>query len=314
MELRHLAHFVAVAEERNFTRAARRLHLVQSALSVSIRSLERELDVTLFERTTREVQLTDAGRILLPEARRTLDAAASAQAAVLGARSGLRGSLRLGVMQMVSAAGVGSLITRFHRERPLVDIRPTTARGGSAAMISDVRRGILDAAFVSLSGSDHPGLTAMMLASERVLLGCPAGHPLARRASVPVSELADERFVDFTPGWGIRTVADQMFATAGIERPIDIEVPDGSIHAALVRAGLGLAILPESMIADAGLAGVPLEPAAFFRVAFIVSADRPLSPVTRAFADLVKTSCQQFTTARQSRLPLKRVLWGDSML
>ena len=84
MELRHLEHFVAVAEERNFTRAARRLHLVQSALSVSIRSLERELTRKLFERTTREVRLTDAGRILLPEARRTLDAAASAQAAVLG--------------------------------------------------------------------------------------------------------------------------------------------------------------------------------------------------------------------------------------
>ena len=78
MELRHLEHFVAVAEERNFTRAARRLHLVQSALSVSIRSLERELGARLFERTTREVRLTDAGRVLLPEARRTLDAAASA--------------------------------------------------------------------------------------------------------------------------------------------------------------------------------------------------------------------------------------------
>jgi DNA-binding transcriptional LysR family regulator len=78
MELRHLEHFVAVAEERNFTRAARRLHLVQSALSVSIRSLERELGTQLFERTTREVKLTDTGRVLLPEARRTLDAAACA--------------------------------------------------------------------------------------------------------------------------------------------------------------------------------------------------------------------------------------------
>ena len=66
-------------------------------------------------------------------------------------------------------------------------------------------------------------------------------------------------------------------------------MPDGSIHAALVRAGLGLAILPESMIVDAGLAGVPLRPAATFSVAFIVAAGRPLSPVTLAFADLVAT-------------------------
>ena len=290
MELRHLEHFVAVAEERNFTRAARRLHLVQSALSVSIRSLERELHTALFERTTREVKLTDAGRVLLPEARRTLDAAASAQAAVFGAQAGLRGTLRLGMMQVIGVVDPGSLIARFHRERPLVDIRPRTAPGGSAAMISDVRRGALDAAFVAVSGLDQPGLTVTTLASEPVLLGCPQDHPLARRAAVPVSELADEPFVDFTPGWGTRTVADQLFAKAGIERSIGIEVPDGSIHASLVRAGLGLAILPESMIADAGLTGVPLRPTATFSVAFIVATDRPPSPVTKAFADLVATT------------------------
>ncbi|HEY2075197.1 MAG TPA: LysR family transcriptional regulator [Streptosporangiaceae bacterium] len=292
MELRHLEHFVTVAEERNFTRAARRLHLVQSALSVSIRSLERELGTQLFERTTREVRLTDAGRILLPEAHRTLDAAASAQAAVFGAQAGLRGTLRLGMMQVISVLDVGSLIARFHRERPLVDIQPRTAPGGSAAMISDVRRGTLDAAFVATSGQDQPGLTTTTLATEPVLLGCPPDHPLARRAVVSVGELADEPFVDYTTGWGTRTVADQLFAKAGVERSIGIEVPDGSIHASLVRAGLGLAILPESMIMDAGLAGVPLRPTATFTVAFVVAADRPQSPVTKAFADLVRSTHQ----------------------
>jgi DNA-binding transcriptional LysR family regulator len=293
MELRHLEHFVAVAEERNFTRAARRLHLVQSALSVSIRALERELDTQLFERTTREVRLTDSGRILLPEARRTLEAAASAQAAVIGGQAGLRGTLRLGMMQVISTVDVGSLIARFHRERPLVDIRPRTAPGGSAALIADVRRGTLDAAFVAISGPDQPGLTATTIVSEPVLLGCPPDHPLARRAVVSVSELAGEPFVDFAPGWGTRTLADQLFASAGVERPIGIEVPDASVHASLVRAGLGLAILPETMIADAGLAGVPLRPTATFRMVFIVDAGRPLSPVTRAFADLVRTTHQE---------------------
>jgi DNA-binding transcriptional LysR family regulator len=289
MELRHLEHFIAVAEEHSFTRAARRLHIVQSALSVSIRSLERELDVQLFERTTREVKVTDAGRVLLPEARRTLSAAASARAAVLDARSGLRGTLRLGMMQVISVMDVGALIARFHRERPLVEILPRTAPGGSAALISGVRRGTLDAAFVAVSDPDQPGLTARTLASEPVLLACLPDHRLAGRAAVSVSELADEPFVDFTPGWGTRTVSDQLFARAGVERSTGIEVADVSIHAALVRAGLGLAILPESMIADAGLAGVPLRPAATFNVAFIVPADRPPSPVAQAFIDLVTT-------------------------
>jgi DNA-binding transcriptional LysR family regulator len=154
-------------------------------------------------------------------------------------------------------------------------------------MISDVRRGVLDAAFVAVSGTDQPGLTAATLASEPVLLGCPPDHPLARRAVVSVTELADQPFVDFTQGWGPRTIADQLFARAGVERLIGIEVPDVSIHASLVRAGLGLAILPESMVADAGLTGVPLRPTATFSIAFIVAADRPPSPVTQAFADLV---------------------------
>ena len=78
-----------------------------------------------------------------------------------------------------------------------------------------------------------------------------------------------------------------------MQRSTGIEVADGSIHAALVRAGLGLAILPGSMIADAGLVGVPLRPAASFSMAFIVPADRPLSPVTRAFTDLVATAREQ---------------------
>ena len=162
-ELRHLEHFIAVAEERNFTRAARRLHLVQSALSVSIRSLERELGIRLFERTTREVELTDAGHVLLPEARRTLEAAVSGQA--------------------------------------------------------------------------QAGLAVLTLGSGPVLLGCPPGHPLARRDAVAVSELASEPFVDLGTGLGTRTAADHLFALAGVERSIGIEVSDASIHAALVRAG-----------------------------------------------------------------------------
>jgi DNA-binding transcriptional LysR family regulator len=290
VELRHLEHFVAVAEERNFTRAARRLHLVQSALSVSVRALERELGAQLFERTTREVRLTDTGRLLMPEARRTLDAAASAQAVVFAAHEGLRGTLRLGLMQVVGEVDVGTLIARFHRERPLVDIQPRTSAGGSVELVAEIRRGVLDAAFVAVSGPGQPGVTATTVSAERMMLACPPDHPLAGRAVVSVSELADEPFVDHSLGWGTRTITDQLFARAGVERRIGIEVPDRSIHASLVRAGLGVAVLPESMIAEAGLAGVPLRPTMDFTIAFVVASDRPLSPVTRAFADLVTDS------------------------
>ena len=289
MELRHLEHFVAVAEERNFTRAARRLHLVQSALSVSIRSLEHELGSQLFERTTREVRLTDAGRVLLPEARRTLDAAASAQAAVFGAQAGLRGTLRLGMMQVISVLDVGSLIARFHRERPLVDIRPRTAAGGSAAMISDVRRGALDAAFVAVSGPGQPGLTATTLASEPVLLGCLPDHPLARRAVVGVSELADEPFVDYTPGMG-HPHHRRPAVRQGRRRAVGRHRGAGHVDPRVARPGRARAGHPPA-VDDRGRGRDRGAVAArrHLQVAFIVAADRPLSPVGQAFADLVAT-------------------------
>ena len=95
VELRHLEYFVAVAEERNFTRAAARLNIVQSAVSAAIKSLERELGAPLLERTSKRVALTDAGLALLPKARATLDAARDAREAVDEVRGGLRGTLRI---------------------------------------------------------------------------------------------------------------------------------------------------------------------------------------------------------------------------
>src|ERR1700758_4721602 len=99
MELRLLTVFVAVAEEESFTRASARLHLVQSAVSAGVRTLERELGTALFDRPTHRVQLTDAGKVLLPEARNTLAAARAAREAVDLVRGGLRGTVTLGIMQ-----------------------------------------------------------------------------------------------------------------------------------------------------------------------------------------------------------------------
>jgi DNA-binding transcriptional LysR family regulator len=99
MELRQLEHFVVTAEEGSFTQAARRVHLSQSALSISIRTLERDLGARLFERTSHEVLLSDAGHALLPEARRILSGVDAARNAVGDVGSGLRGALRIGLMQ-----------------------------------------------------------------------------------------------------------------------------------------------------------------------------------------------------------------------
>lgn len=129
MELRQLEYFIAVAEERNFTRAAGRLHIVQSAVSAAIKSLERELGTPLFERTSKHVALTDAGAALLPKARGTLDAVRDARDAVDEVRGGLRGTLRIGTLNSVAVIDVPVVLGAFHAaahgaDEPFVDFPP----------------------------------------------------------------------------------------------------------------------------------------------------------------------------------------------
>jgi DNA-binding transcriptional LysR family regulator len=134
MELRHLEYFVAVAEELSFTRASRRLHVVQSGVSSSIQGLERELAAVLFDRDRHRVALTDAGHALLPEARATLAAAQAARDAVGEARGGLRGTVTVGTMQSTGQLDVPGLLGRFHTTHPGVAVRLRLAAAGSAGL------------------------------------------------------------------------------------------------------------------------------------------------------------------------------------
>ena len=123
MELRQLTHFLAVAEERHFTRAAQRVHLTQSSLSSSIRSLERELGSELFVRSTRQVELTQAGRALTPAARRAVAASEEAKDAVAGVRGLVRGQLTIGAIQLRGLLDIPALLARYHRRHPAVALR-----------------------------------------------------------------------------------------------------------------------------------------------------------------------------------------------
>src|SRR6201997_4825603 len=142
MELRQLATFVALAEEGSFTRAADRLHVVQSAVSAGVRNLEKELGAMLFDRSTHSVKLTDAGRALLPEARATLAAAQAARDAVDEARGGLRGKVVLGPMhaQGMRAIDFAGVLAAFRAEHPGVELAIRHS-GGSSQMARDVING-----------------------------------------------------------------------------------------------------------------------------------------------------------------------------
>jgi len=285
VELRHLEYFVAVAEELSFTRASRRLHVVQSGVSSAIQALEHELDAVLFDRDRHRVALTDAGRVLLPEARAALAAAQAARDAVGEARAGLRGTLTIGTMQSTGRLDLPALLGAFYAAHPGVLVRLRLSSAGSAGLAGEVLSGDLNLAPLSLPGRPPAGLNLTPVGAELLLLACPPHHALARRQQASLVQLAGEAFIDFTPGWGNRAVVDRAFAAAGLEREVRFEVADFVTAASLVRNGLGVAFLPESFAA--GLPDLPTVRIAGAQLSWPVSvataARRPLSAAGRAF-------------------------------
>lgn len=285
MELRHLEYFVAVAEELSFTRASRRLHVVQSGVSSAIQGLERELGAPLFERDRHRVSLTEAGRALLPEARATLAAARAAADAVAEASAGLRGTLSIGTMMNTGPVDVATALGRFHDHHPAVLVRLRVVPGGSAELAREVVGGGLDLALLSLPGKPPPGLAVRELAHEPLVLVCGARHPLAAAGEVALESLVNETFVDFPAGWGTRTIVDSAFASAGLERQVSFEVCEYGTTAGLVRNGLGVAFVPVS--AAPSLDGVVqvrvLRAELDWRILVATSATRRPSAAARAF-------------------------------
>ncbi|MBY8339491.1 LysR substrate-binding domain-containing protein [Streptomyces spinosirectus] len=243
MELRHLQHFVAVAEDQHFTRAAERLMVSQSGLSASIRALERELQTPLFVRTTRRVTLTEAGRALLGEAERILAQVRSAHEAVAAVQGVLRGTLSLGTEQCIAGVHVAGLLAAFRRLHPDVEIR--LRQEGSGALAEEVAAGRLDLAFAYRTQADTDQLRSVALTGEPMTVLCHPSHKLATGgAAVTPDDLGGEVFVDFHPDWGPRRTTDAAFTTAGVRRTVALEVNDVHSLLDLVDENLGIAVVP----------------------------------------------------------------------
>jgi DNA-binding transcriptional LysR family regulator len=292
MDLRQLEHFVAVAEERNFTRAARRVHIVQSGLSASVRALERELGAALFARTTRRVELTEEGRALLGEARAVLAAADRARDAVAAVRGLLRGRLSVGVMQRVAGVDLPATLGRFRERHPDVDIRLRQA--GATVLADDVRAARLDFAFVAVPAAQLRGVAHTPLVADPMLFTCAPGHRFADRRSVRLAALGGEDFVEFQLGWGVRIVLDQAFAALGVERRIVCEVNDTQTLLDLVAHGLGVAVVPRVLAAGrSDVAFVDLHGRApRWEVSLVTREDGGLSAPSRAFLAMLELPVQ----------------------
>ncbi|NEC88059.1 LysR family transcriptional regulator [Streptomyces sp. SID12501] len=292
MELRHLRHFVALAEELSFTRAASRELIVQSGLSSSVRALEREVGAKLFVRGSRPVRLTAEGLALLPAARRTLDAAAAAHQAVQGVRGLLTGSLRIGAYPVdMRLLPLPAWLADFSDAHPGLEI--TVRQAGGADMARMVAEGELDCSLLDPVPGIVPGLRVLPLARETLMVACPAKHPLISEGEVTLERLSREPFVETDPSWTTRMRTDSAFAAAGLHRRITCEVADWTLLINLVGAGLGVALVPPSCahVAQAGspddgpVSLLPLAAEPLIReIALVLPAADASSPAARRFA------------------------------
>lgn len=285
MDLRQLTHFVAVAEERQFTRAAARVHVVQSTLSASISNLERELGTPLLIRNSRRVDLTATGRALLPAARRALAAVDDVRATVDAVRDLLRGHLAIGVVQALGLIDLPTLLVRYRQRYPGIGLmlKHSTIDG----LVRETVDGDLDLAFVNRP-FDTRRVNALPLGTESLVLAVPHHDPLAAERVVALADLENRVFIGCRKEFAIRTRIDASCAAVGISCNVCCETDALSDLVDLVRSGLGIALLPPSAVRGPDLVAVRTRPAIPWELAVVTPAERPASPAAAAFLDMLR--------------------------
>jgi DNA-binding transcriptional LysR family regulator len=290
MDIRQLSYFVAVAEERQFTRAAQRVSIAQPAISHQIRRLEAELAEPLFHRDPRTARLTAAGEELLPHARAAIAAVQRGRDAVASLRGLLHGTLMLGVVRGPVDRRFFDALGAFHRAHPAVEIILTEQHNDE--LENALARGDIDAAVIGLTDEPlPPQVRARVIDREPLVLAVRRDHPLAQRASVPFGRLRDCTLVTLTRGSGLRTVLDNACRQAGFTPRIAAETSELGSLIRLAAEGLGVAPLPRSAAAadDPRIATVELTRPRLHRRTALAWNDTTISPAGREFRTIVDT-------------------------
>lgn len=246
MDLQQMRYVLAVAETRNFTRAAKQCFVVQSALSHRIRQLEEELGVSLFARTSRRVELTEAGSAFLPGARAALEAADRAAADAAAASGVIRGTVTIGVIPTVTI-DLPAMLAAFARIHPDVDIAQRL--GSSRDLAARIHDGVIDLAILGLPEGEEPrGVASAVLVRERQVAVVPVDHALAGAESVRLSDLAPYPFADFAADSPGRAQSDLAFLEAGVRRRVAFEGSVPHHLLTLVAEGVAVALLPPAVV------------------------------------------------------------------
>jgi DNA-binding transcriptional LysR family regulator len=255
MDLRSLRYFVAVAEELNFSRAAGRMYLSQPALSQQIRKLERELGVSLFRRTRNQVELTEAGKVLLSGARRVLVLVEQTARGVREVGGAEAHHLRVGFPEYANYTPVADALQTFRRRYPYVELEEheTFTLQETLQQIDKLRKGTLDLGFM-LRPEEDESIELEHILDIELVAALPNGHPLAGRDVISMGELSDDRLILFSRGFHPRCY-DYVVGCcreAGFEPKVvqrkEPQLYSGATTYRMVDSGIGVGIVARPVV------------------------------------------------------------------
>ena len=300
--LRQIRSFVVLASVGSFTQAAASLHISQPALTVQIRQLEEVLQVQLFDRNTRSVRLTRVGLELLPKLERLQDELDTVLADTREVATVRRGIVRLACMTSFAASGLPAAIAEFRAKHPQIGFAIKDAvwtRVIAMVLSEEVDFGIGD------KEAAEPGLEFIPVLEDRMHVIFPAGHPVDRMRKITLKKLAAYPMVMMDPQTSTRGLTDAAFAAAGCSPPRACEVMFLSTAVAMVRAGLGITILPSTAIewrAHQRLKSRAIAEPSFRRqVGVFRKAGRSLPPASEAFVAMLRRASSLRSGARGAR-------------
>nr|MBC9198904.1 LysR family transcriptional regulator [Paenibacillus sp. PL91] len=260
MDLKHLNYFVAVAEAGSFTQAARKLHVTQPSLSKMVRLLEEDLGVQLIDRSTKQIELTDAGLTILRSAKHIIQSFEHMSSELDEVVKLKKGMLRLGIPPMVGGYFLPSIIEKFLTHYP--QIRLQVIEQGGKSLEQDILQGELDFSMVILPVKDVEKYHVLPCINENLRLVVHAGHKLASQPSIRMGQLEQEPFIMFREDFTIHHLIKEQCAAAGFEPKVVFESSQWDFMTEMVAAKYGITLLPERIC-------LQLDPKRFASVAVV---------------------------------------------
>jgi DNA-binding transcriptional LysR family regulator len=281
--LKQLRAFVSVAEAGSFTVAAERLRVTQSALSLLVKSLEEELGVRLFDRSTRATRLSVAGADFHPLAAKVLEDLGSAVTSTLQLQDKQRGSVRIACTMLYGAGLIPEIVAAYRRKHPAIRVRVLDSL--NEQVLDRVARGEVDLG-VAPQRSTPPGIAQVSLLRDRIDLVCPRNHDLTRRKQVTWKQALRFPFVSLTRDFTARLQADLFAASTALALEPAHEVAYATTALGMVKSGQGITALPtaaQPLVASFGLVAMPLhEPVVHREVSIFTRRGESLSPAAES--------------------------------